>query len=173
MGQNGRLCLGSQMRYPDEPSSLTKPRRRRVPTLERLLLRSPREPAPDRQQRLQELIERLTGLPAGQRSVATALIDAGRARTYSKVAALLGLHLGTVHRHLGRIRLRHPEVYDALMRARASQLTERHREVLERARSQRAAWHRNPANQLIRRVRLATLGPLAREVAAMRRQFRR
>ena len=104
--------------------------------------------------------------------MATALVDAGRVRTYPKVARILGIHLGTVHQHLRRIRLRRPEVYEALMQERASQFAQRHREALERGRAQSAAWHRDTAKQMIRRVRLATLGPLAAEIAAMRRQFR-
>src|SRR5438105_15297428 len=74
----------------------------------------------------------LATLPAGRRRVAEALIGNG-GRTYPAVAATLGIHLGTVHQHLRRIRLLHPEVYAALTRARARQLAQRHRQAVARA----------------------------------------
>jgi hypothetical protein len=46
----------------------------------------------------------LATLPAGQRRVAEMLIGSADAPTYPAVAAALSLHVGTVHRHLARIR---------------------------------------------------------------------
>ena len=89
----------------------------------------------------------LKTLPQGQQRVAGALVDGSRARTYRGVATLLGLHLGTVHQHLRRIRLRHPDVYAALMLRRAHQLTERHARAVQRAESHSQEWHRRQANR--------------------------
>ena len=59
--------------------------------------------------------------------VASALVDETGGRTYPEVAEYLGLHLGTVHEHLRRIRLGRPRVYATLMKLRARQLARRHR----------------------------------------------
>jgi hypothetical protein len=63
------------------------------------------------------------------------------------VAAKLGIHLGTVHQHLRRIRLRHPDVYVMIMAARARQLAERHELAVQRAAAHSEAWHRKQANR--------------------------
>ena len=52
--------------------------------------------------------------------MAEALVADPRGRTYPAVAAALGVHVGTVHRHLARIRAHRPAAYRALMAARAS-----------------------------------------------------
>src|SRR5690348_7278100 len=75
----------------------------------------------------------LATLPIGRRRVAKALIADDCGGTYVAVAQQLGVHPGTVHQHLRRIRLRHPQVYAALMRERARQLAERHRRACARA----------------------------------------
>lgn len=54
-------------------------------------------------------------VPAGQLRVAEALIAEPEGRTYPEVARVLGIHLGTVHQHLRRLRLRHPDVYASVM----------------------------------------------------------
>ena len=82
----------------------------------------------------------LVAVPAGQRRVAEALVADPYGRTYPEVAATLGLHVGTVHRHLGRIRRRHPAVYAALSAKRAEQLDARHQKTLARRRTKR--WQR-------------------------------
>ncbi len=96
--------------------------------------------------RSHDLAALLATLPAGQRRVAEALIADPRGRTYPAVAAALGVHVGTVHRHLARIRARRPAVYAALMVVRVEQLAGRYRRALERARVRRwvrryAHWH--------------------------------
>jgi IS30 family transposase len=83
----------------------------------------------------------LATLPTGQRRVAKALIADDCGRTYVAVAQQLGVHLGTVHQHLRRIRQRHPHVYSALMSERARQLAERHRRALARAEAHSKEWH--------------------------------
>ncbi len=88
-----------------------------------------------------ELARLLATLPPGRRRVATALIADTRGRTYPEVAAELGVHLGTVHQHLRRIRLRHPEVYAAVRKARARQLAARRRQALARAKAHSQRWH--------------------------------
>jgi len=60
-----------------------------------------------------ELIRLLATLPPGRRRVAWALVGDNFGVTYAEVAVRLRLHLGTVHRHLRRVRLRHPKVYAA------------------------------------------------------------
>ena len=77
----------------------------------------------------------LRTLPPGRRRVAQALLARSASRTYPAVAAYLGIHLGTVHQHLRRIRLRHPHVYVMIMAARARQLAERHERAEQRAAS--------------------------------------
>ncbi len=85
-----------------------------------------------------DLAALLATLPVGQRRVAEALIAGPHGRTYPAVAAALGVHVGTVHRHLARLRARHPMVYAALMAVRAWQLAGRHERARTRARVRRA-----------------------------------
>src|SRR4051812_2735426 len=78
----------------------------------------------------------LAALSPAQRRVVLALLDADDhdgPPTYRAVAARLGVHLGTVHRQLGRVRARHPAAYALVMQARAAQLAQRHRRALARA----------------------------------------
>jgi hypothetical protein len=82
-----------------------------------------------------------TTLPIGQYRVAKALIADTSARTYSAVAAELGVHLGTVHQHMRRIRLQRPKVYAAIMKERGRQLAARHRRALARAKAHTQAWY--------------------------------
>ncbi len=87
--------------------------------------------------RSHDLATLLATLPVGQRRVAEALIADPRGRTYPAVAAALGMHVGTVHRHLARTRARRPAVYAALMTARAEQLASRHASALVRVKTRR------------------------------------
>ena len=89
----------------------------------------------------------LRTLPPGRRRVARALLANPDSRTYPAVAAQLGIHLGTVHQHLRRIRLRHPQVYARIMAERARQLAERHERAVQCAEAHSAAWHRKQANR--------------------------
>ncbi|HSH78798.1 MAG TPA: hypothetical protein VLA19_09745 [Herpetosiphonaceae bacterium] len=89
--------------------------------------------------RSHDLAALLATLPSGQRRVAEALVADPRGRTYPAVAAALGVHVGTVHRHLARIRRLHSEAYAALMVMRREQLAERHWRALNRARVRRWA----------------------------------
>ena len=96
--------------------------------------------------RSHDLAALLAALPAGQRRVAEALVADPFGRSYPEVAAALRLHVGTVHRHLGRVRRRHPAVYAALMATRAQQLDARHERALARRRTKRwqqryLHWH--------------------------------
>ncbi len=88
-----------------------------------------------------ELARLLATLPLGRRRVALALLADTRGRTYPEVAAELGVHLGTVHQHLRRIRLRDREIYVAVMKERARQLRARHRRALARAKAHSKRWH--------------------------------
>ncbi len=88
--------------------------------------------------RAHDLAALLAPLPAGQRRVAAAFVAEPRGRTRGETAAALGVHVGTVHRHLARIRERHPAVYAALMARRRAQLAGRHDRALSRARARRA-----------------------------------
>ena len=69
------------------------------------------------------------------------LIADNQGRTYPEVAEKLGVHLGTVHQHLRRIRLGHPKVYATIMKARTRQLQARHRQSLARAKAHSKRWH--------------------------------
>jgi hypothetical protein len=88
----------------------------------------------------------LAALPAGQRRVAEALVAEPWGRTYPEVAAALGVHAGTVHTQLRRLRASRPAVYAALMAARGDQLAARHARALSRRRARRwtrryICWH--------------------------------
>jgi DNA-directed RNA polymerase specialized sigma24 family protein len=83
----------------------------------------------------------LATLPAGQCRVAMALTADRSGRTYPAVAAELGVHLGTVHQQLRRIRHQRPEIYADLMKERARQLATRHRRAVARARAHSKEWH--------------------------------
>jgi hypothetical protein len=89
---------------------------------------------------LKELARLLATLPPGRLRVAWALLADSAGRTYPQVAMDLGLHLGTVHQHLRRIRLRHPKVYAAVMNVRARQLAARHRRARARAEAHSKRW---------------------------------
>ena len=65
-----------------------------------------------------DLAALLATLPAGQRRVAEAFVAEPWGRTRGETAAALGVHVGTVHRHLARIRGRRPAIYAALMARR-------------------------------------------------------
>ena len=89
-----------------------------------------------------ELRKMLKKLPPRQQAVAEALVSEGSAVTYQEVADTLGIHLGTVHRHLQRVRENHPDVYAALMQLRAWQRGVRHYRAIERAMAHSRAWFR-------------------------------
>ena len=84
----------------------------------------------------------LATLPPGQRRVAEALVGGGAAVTYPAVAAVLGVHVATMKKHLTRIRKRRPAVYGVLMGLRRAQLAQRHREALARQAAHSEAWAR-------------------------------
>jgi hypothetical protein len=88
-----------------------------------------------------ELISLLATLPPGRHRVAWALLADSCGATYADVAARLGLHLGTVHQHLRRIRLRHAEVYVVLMAERSCQLAKRHERAMARAKEHTERWY--------------------------------
>src|SRR5438046_10268750 len=89
----------------------------------------------------------LASLPPGRRRVAESLVQSEQAPTYGELAELLGLHVGTVHEHLRRLRRRHPEVYAALMAERGRQLAERHERALARVEARSKAWHHEQAER--------------------------
>src|SRR5215467_12223603 len=83
----------------------------------------------------------LPNLPVGRRRVALALIEDPGSRTYREVATKLGLNRGTVSEHLRRIRLHHPQVYQAIMRLGSRQLAGRHERAVARAQEHSKRWH--------------------------------
>ena len=91
----------------------------------------------------------LATLPPGRCRVAKALLADDCGLTYPAVATQLGVHLGTVHRHLHGIRLRHPQVYAAIMAERARQLAVRHQQALARAKAHSQRWHAQQASRRI------------------------
>jgi hypothetical protein len=82
----------------------------------------------------------------GQRRAAEALIGGDEARTYQEAAEVMGVHVGTLYRHLKRLRERHPDVYAAVMATRAEQLAERHENALLRAAAHSREWLRRKRN---------------------------
>jgi hypothetical protein len=87
----------------------------------------------------------LAGIPEGQRRVIIALLTESTGRTYPATAAALGLHLGTVHRHLARVREDHPHTYAAVMVHRAAQLASGQERTAAARRGRRA--HRRADHQ--------------------------
>jgi hypothetical protein len=81
-----------------------------------------------------------------------ALIGIAEGRTYQGTALELGVHVGTVYRHLGRLRQRWPELYVEVMRIRAMQLERRHAAAVARAEARSASWQRRQAARRHRRL---------------------
>ena len=88
--------------------------------------------------RSHDLAALLATLPAGQRRVAEAFVVEPWGRTRGETAAALGVHVGTVHRQLARLRARRPVVYAALMAVRGRQLAGRQERARARAKVRRA-----------------------------------
>ena len=84
----------------------------------------------------------LSALPPGQRRAVEALIGGQTARTYTQAAEMAGVHVGTLFRHLGRVRRRHPQVYRMIRMLRLAQLALRHKTALQSARTHTRAWLR-------------------------------
>jgi hypothetical protein len=72
-------------------------------------------------------------LTDGQLRAVLALIGGDKARTYREAGRLCGTGLGTLYKHLHRIRQKHPELYKAVMDIRSMQLMDRHEAAVERA----------------------------------------
>src|SRR5687767_13033317 len=92
-------------------------------------------------QDLSDVASLLARLSAGQRRIADALL-VFPAPTYTEVAESLGLHLGTVHTHLRRIRNADPEGYKRIMQERRIGLLVRHETALNRAEAHSQRWWR-------------------------------
>lgn len=95
------------------------------------------------------------GLTHAQGRVLTAF-NAVPAPTYRTVASKLGLHVGTIHSHLRKIRLSHPALYNRFLALRRAQLDQRHALRVGRmqARSERffaRRRHDDERRQLLRR----------------------
>lgn len=103
-------------------------------------------PTPKRQ-KPHDLPASFGSLPPGQRRVAEALVGGEVAKTYPAVAEELGIHVGSVYRHLRRLRQRRPETYAELVALRRRQLDERHRGAVKRAAEHSARWHKKQANR--------------------------
>ncbi len=73
-------------------------------------------------------------LPEGQRRAVDGLVGGDRARTYIEAAEVAHVSVNTLYTHLRRIRINHPVIHKAIYRRRRSQLRERHREAVARAR---------------------------------------
>ena len=73
-------------------------------------------------------------LPEGQRRAVDGLVGGERARTYVEASEVAGISVNTLYTHLRRVRSKHPKLYKAIYRRRRSQLRERHREAVARAR---------------------------------------
>ena len=95
--------------------------------------------------KLQQLTEELASLPPGQGRVVMALMADDS--TYPELADQLGIHLGTVHTHLRRVRERYPALYAALMARRRWHLQRRHERAEANARAHNRRWFRKQANR--------------------------
>lgn len=87
-------------------------------------------------------------LPPGQARTVCALLatlSSDPPPTYGEVAESLGVHIGTVHTHLRRVRLHAPELYGAVMAERRRQLAAYHELALERSRRRSLTWGRRRA----------------------------
>ena len=71
-----------------------------------------------------------------------ALIGGGAARTYVQAALIAGVHLGTLYRHLGRVRQRHPDLYESIRAVRLYQLAWRHERAIANAKEHSRAYFR-------------------------------
>lgn len=81
-------------------------------------------------------------LPAAQFHVVEALVGDGRCPTRREVAAQLGIHRGTVHTHLARIKRDRPALWREIDQVRRNQRSERHRQAVARERARSERWHR-------------------------------
>ena len=82
-------------------------------------------------------------LPRGQARVVLGLLCLPEDPvTYGDIADAFEIHLGTVHTHLRRVRVRHPTLYDAVMAERRRQLAARHHAVLTKRRERSLRWGR-------------------------------
>jgi transposase len=89
-----------------------------------------------------EFSTELLHITLGQRRVVEALLSSQHAMTYGRVAARLGIGLGTVYTHLRRLRERSPELYAEVMTLRRQQLEARHTLAVWRAQYHSDQWHR-------------------------------
>ena len=81
-------------------------------------------------------------LTPGQRRVLLAFDNRSPDCTYASVAASLSLHVGTVKRHLSRIRASSPEAYRAFQTMRGEQLGARQVRSASRANAHSRRWFR-------------------------------
>lgn len=94
----------------------------------------------------------LADVTPGQRRAVIALLASPTGCTDAEAADALGIHVGSLHRHLGRLGAAHPALYADVMRHRAAQLDARQegshaRRVASRAAYRaeyRAVWGREP-----------------------------
>ncbi|HEV8597653.1 MAG TPA: hypothetical protein VGR23_08025 [Candidatus Dormibacteraeota bacterium] len=63
----------------------------------------------------------------------------------------LGIHLGTVHTHMPRMRIRHPRLYRVLMAESRRQLAARHDAVIAERRLRSLRWGRRQSASRFRR----------------------
>jgi hypothetical protein len=84
-----------------------------------------------------------TELPRGQARVILGLLCLPEDPiSYDEIAEAFQIHLGTVHTHMRRVRVGHPELYRSVMLERRRQLGARHRAVLEERRERALRWGR-------------------------------
>jgi uncharacterized protein (DUF2237 family) len=94
----------------------------------------------------------LAGVTPGQCRAVVALLAIPTGCTYTEAAEAMGIHVGSLHRHLARLRAARPALYAAVMQHRAAQLDARHeasagRRVAARATyraTYRGRWGREP-----------------------------
>ena len=82
-------------------------------------------------------------LPEGQYRAVVGLNGGDEARTYHVASQITGISVNTLYTHLARVRRNYPRLYAAILKVRKTQLKQRHRDAVTRAREHSRQYFRN------------------------------
>jgi hypothetical protein len=82
----------------------------------------------------------LAGVTPGQHRAVVALLSSLTGHTYAETADALGIRVGSLHRHLSRLKAAQPALYAAMMLHRVAQPDARHEASQGRRTVSRAAY---------------------------------